>query len=801
MVENKRTLTTQDEYIHGFILTTQWRDTPRGIVLDIWLATDDQPVCVTIPAHHGVCFFLLDDLFAVQRILQKFPSAYTKAVDLKHYSGKKVQALYYLNQQQLRQIKEHCLKENIRLWEDNIKPADRFLMERFITTGVSLPHAEKAQKQKAFYSITTETLSSSRYQPSFKVMSIDIETSMDARELYSIAAFSDQYAMVFVVGECAGFDDTTTVIACRDQRDCLQQFIHWFHEADPDIIIGWHVVQFDFWVLQKIADRLRVPLTLGRSKQRLFWREDSQNERRRYVSMAGRVVLDGIELLRTAFYTFDRYSLQFVASKVLGKDKLIQSDDRGQAITDLFHRNKPALAAYNLQDCQLVWEIFEALELLDFAIARARLTGLPLDRSGGSVASFDYAYLPRLHRAGFVAPNLGELESTVVSPGGHVMRSEPGLYQHVLVLDFKSLYPSIIRTFNIDPFAFWYAQHEKLSRNEVIEGFNGAFFSREKSILPGIIDELWQARDQAKRENNKALSQAIKIIMNSFYGVLGSQGCRFYDPSVCSSITLRGHDILQRSRDWIEAQGYQVIYGDTDSVFVWLGDDGDDSQAQHLGEQLQSGLNQWWQQYLRETFDLNSALEIEFETHYAHFLMPTIRGSAEGSKKRYAGVIKTQTADGHLQDKLVFKGLENVRTDWTALAKQFQERLYAYIFAKEPYDDFIRETVNALWAGELDGDLIYQKKLRRELNQYIKSTPPHIKAARQYERLSQQRLHRGDRIEYVLTVNGPEPVDYRQSAIDYQHYIDKQLKPIADSILNFVDRDFDTIISVQMSLL
>jgi len=209
----------------------------------------------------------------------------------------------------------------------------------------------------------------------------------------------------------------------------------------------------------------------------------------------------------------------------------------------------------------------------------------------------------------------------VVSPGGYVMNSAPGLYRHVLVLDFKSLYPSIIRTFAIDPYAYWYAQHQELDKDQVIEGYNNAYFSRKEQLLPDIIKDLWAERDKAKKENNQPLSQAIKIIMNSFYGVLGSTGCRFFDPRVCSSFTLRGPYIIQQSQDWIDAQGYQVIYGDTDSLFVWLGEDfspqkhfseESNQQALNIGRELSVALNDWWRENLHQTMQLDSALEIEF---------------------------------------------------------------------------------------------------------------------------------------------------------------------------------------------
>jgi DNA polymerase-2 len=257
-----------------------------------------------------------------------------------------------------------------------------------------------------------------------------------------------------------------------------------------------------------------------------------------------------------------------VAERLLGRRKLIEEPaGKIEEIRRLFREDRPALAAYNLEDCRLVEAIFEKANLIDFAVQRAVMTRLPLGRQGGSVAAFDNLYLPRLHRAGTVAPDLGTSQATESSPGGYVMDSQPGLYDNVLVLDFKSLYPSIIRTFRIDPLG--------LARpgEDPVPGFLGAGFSRDGSILPAIITELWGKRDAAKREANRALTRAIKIIMNSFYGVLDSGGCRFFDPRLASSITRRGHEIIQRSRDHIEAQGYRVIYGDTDSVFVLLGPD------------------------------------------------------------------------------------------------------------------------------------------------------------------------------------------------------------------------------------
>lgn len=148
---------------------------------------------------------------------------------------------------------------------------------------------------------------------------------------------------------------------------------------------------------------------------------------------------------------FPSYSLENVARELLNEGKAINNPyQRMDEINRMFREDKPALAYYNLMDCVLVARIFDKTQMFSFLLERATVTGLAADRSGGSVAAFSHLYLPRMHRIGFVAPSLGRLPEEH-SPGGYVMSSTPGLYDSVLVLDYKSLYPSIIRTFLIDP--------------------------------------------------------------------------------------------------------------------------------------------------------------------------------------------------------------------------------------------------------------------------------------------------------------------------------------------------------------
>ncbi|CAI1796846.1 DNA polymerase II [Serratia proteamaculans] len=781
----------------GFLLTRHWRDTPAGTEVEFWLATENGPQQLRLSPQTSVAFIPAEQRQRAEQLLREERQWELKPLPLTDFHHRPVLGLYCRQHRQLIKL-ERLLKDGgVNLYEADIRPPERYLMERFITAPVWF----SGQANGNGPLINGQMKPAPEYRPTLKLVSLDIETTAHG-ELYSIALEGCGQRQVYMLGPANGGNEPLDfdLEYCVSRPQMLERLNQWLEQHDPDAIIGWNLVQFDLRVLQKHAERYQIPLKLGRGGNLLEWREHGFKQNHFFASAAGRLIIDGIEALKSATWNFPSFSLEHVSQTLLGEGKSIDNPYQRMAEIDRrFAEDKPALARYNLKDCELVTRIFAKTDLLTFLLERATVTGLAADRSGGSVAAFSNLYMPRMHRLGFVAPNLGE-QPEEHSPGGFVMDSQPGLYDSVLVLDYKSLYPSIIRTFLIDPVGLIEGMRHPGDADSV-PGFRQARFSRSKHCLPAIVEQIWQGREAAKRQQNKALSQALKIIMNALYGVLGSSGCRFFDPRLASSITLRGHEIMRQTRELIEAQGYQVIYGDTDSTFVWLKQPHDEQQAAQIGRTLVQQVNQWWQQHLQQQYGLENALELEFETHYSRFLMPTIRGAEQGSKKRYAGLIAKP--DG--SEEMVYKGLETVRTDWTPLAQQFQQLLYQRIFKRQPYQDFVREYVSQTLNGDFDDRLVYRKRLRRKLDEYQRNVPPHVRAARIADDYNRQQgrplqYQNGGWISYVMTVAGPEPLETQQSAIDYPHYLERQLEPVADAILPFLHDDFTTLVTGQMGL-
>ncbi|MCB1314923.1 MAG: hypothetical protein KDK27_03170, partial [Leptospiraceae bacterium] len=285
---------------------------------------------------------------------------------------------------------------------------------------------------------------------------------------------------------------------------------------------------------------------------------------------------------------------------------------------------------------------------------------------------------------------------------------------------------------------------------------------------------------EAKQKQDDHLSMAIKILMNSFYGVMGSPGCRFYHPDLPTAITRTGQWLLLQSRAELEKRGFEVLYGDTDSLFIALraADLADPFQA---GELLAASMNAFWSERIRNEYGSPSYLELEFEKYYRRFFLPPARGGGS-AKKRYAGEL--MYPDGHTE--IQFAGMEVVRSDWTALAKDFQRELYRLVFAGLPVEEWIKSFVQALKDGQYNEKLIYRKRLRKDVKEYVKNVPQHVRAAKLLDRPVRE-------VRYLMTHDGPIPVQLNPANIDYEYYIEHQLKPIADTVLGALNTGFDEI--------
>ncbi len=677
-------------------------------------------------------------------------------------------------------LRDRLHEAEIETFEADVRFAVRYLIERGIKGGCEI---EGPADPGAGVTLVFENpqLRPADVKVEPRTLSFDIETDAKGERLLAISMYALGLDEVLIV-DSSDRAMPEHAARCLDERAALEAFCDRIRQFDPDVLTGWNTIDFDFTVLERIAARLRHPFNLGRDAGPIRLRKAEGYFGSGQATIPGRLVLDGIDLLRGAFVRMDDYSLDAVAREVIGEGKAVKGDvrDRAGEIVHNYKHDLVAFALYARTDARLAYQIIERLNLIPLAFARSRLTGMTPDRVAASIASVDFLYLSELERKGIVAPTVRSHDARVYAAqqGGHVLEPMPGLHRNVWVFDFRSLYPSIIRTFNIDPLSYVADPH---GGGDLIETPGGAF-RRDPAILPRLLDELFPRRDAARKAGDEVASHAIKILMNSFYGVLGTPACRFYNPALANSITGMGRDMLLWSKRWFEEAGFRVLYGDTDSLFVLsAGDDPD--RAREQARQLATALNADIARYIGERWRVHSHLELEFEKLYLKLFLPRARHSTRGASKRYAGLLDDRNAD-----TIEFVGMEVVRRDWTALAKEVQRELYQRLFADQAVDEYLAEIVQRVRKGELDDALVYRKNLRKNTDDYTATTPPHVAAARKSTQAA------GRLISYVMTTAGPEPIDNVQHPLDREHYVLKQVKPVAEPVLATLGLDFERVI-------
>ncbi|MFH1174648.1 MAG: DNA polymerase II [archaeon] len=769
--------------MNGFIVYATYRLSNNKATIHLYGRLENGESFLSTHCYKPYFFILEKDAARARKLKLPIPILEEKT-SLKTFSEEPVVKILLDNPQDVPAVKKALEEDNVRTYEADIRFTQRFLMDNGIKSSLFI--AGEYSKGKTTDRIYVEPeIKPADFFPNLKVLSLDIETDTKGKEIYCIGLYTHNYAKVII----RSTKELHHAITVSSEKELLQVFYEECRSIDPDIITGWNVIDFDLKIIEQRSAFHKLPFRIGRTDDTSKLKLQTDFMKESSAEVPGRLILDGIHLLKLSFIRLDDYRLDTAAEHFLGEKKLIGQTNKGKEIEDAFRNHPQKLIDYNLKDCELVYKIIVMSNALSLTINRSLLTGMQLDRVRGSIASLDSLYLRRARIEGYVCPNSAFSDEYERIKGGFVKDSIPGLYKNIIVVDFKSLYPSIMRTFNIDPLSFVTKEkRQHLNEKElqqVITSPNGAQFLNTDGLLPRILQDLWEQREKARKSKNEQLRYAIKIIMNSFFGVLANPTCRFYNLDMANAITHFGQYLIKLTCQKIEEKGYTVIYSDTDSAFVDTHATTYDD-AVRIGKSIGEDINKFYDAFVKNEYHRKSYLELEYEKTFIKFLMPTIRGSEVGAKKRYAGLLLENG-----KEKMTFTGLESVRSDWTVLAKKFQNELLDKIFHEQEVGQFIKTYVADLKAGKFDDELVYRKKLTKQLSSYEKTTPPHVKAARLLPKLE------SNIIKYFMTLDGPQPIQLITSKIDYQHYIDKQLKPIADSILSFYGKTIEDFLNTS----
>jgi DNA polymerase-2 len=721
-----------------------------GFVLQpTYRVREDRPVVQLFGRlESGEAFLVEDDRFRPYFFVPKQQEAAlagerdirVAATELRDLRGREVVRVTARIPSAVPHIRNRLLEAGCEVLEADIRFAYRYLIDRGIRGAIAIdgPHEVLEEGLLRF---RNPEIHPSRSRPALRALSIDLETSPDASRIFSAALVGCGVEEVHLVSN----EPVAGAVDHPDERLFLAGVMARIREIDPDVVVGWNVIDFDLRVLARRCQSLRLACRLGRIEGEIRFQRETSFTRQGRAEIPGRMVLDGIPLVRDAIRLQD-YRLETAARCLLGRGKRIDAElpDAAAEIERMYREEPQALVEYNLEDARLVLEI----------------------------------YIPELTKRGVVAPSVDEERKSEMVRGGALLEPKPGLYANVAVFDFKSLYPSLIRTFNLDPLA------NARAGEAAIEAPNGARFSRSEAILPEVIREFTERRDRAKERGDHKADQAIKIMMNALFGVLGAASCRFFNPEIANAITSFGQQTLHWMREAFEEEGVRVLYGDTDSVFVQLHGD-EPVEAEMLRDRVESCISE----RIRRGYRVEPQLQLELERIFARLLLPRVRGGRSGSKKRYAGWV-----DGGL----VIVGLESVRRDWPQIAHRLQEGMLERLFTEREVLPFVKQLVEQMRAGELDDELVYVKRIRKgSLERYTATTPPHIRAARKVAGAV------GPVVHYVITREGPEPILPGRplpAGIDRRHYVERVLRPVADGILSEIGQSFDEALGVPQQL-
>ena len=556
--------------------------------------------------------------------------------------------------------------------------------------------------------------------------------------------------------------DRTDVLEADDHDDlnAIKRFIDLIQKEDPDVIVGYNSNNFDWPYLMKRCKENSITLNIGRDGSEIKHGGGPLPR----VSITGRGIVDLYRVVDRDLPEIKIKTLEKVADQmgIMGADE--RTNIPGDEIFRYWdsHDLRKTLNAYTKDDVLSTLKLGD--KLLPMQIELSRLIGAFLSdvSTMGRGRQVEKYLFRRAYDEGMLVPNKGGGGRRGMYEGAFVLSPTPGIHDDVVCLDFSSMYPSIMVAFNISP--------ETLLTDEGGEYFEapgvGHRFRKSpdgffKKILMDLIARRKKIKGDMRGFDRDSMDyrlldirqKTLKVLTNSFYGYTGWQSARWYRRECAEATSAWARYFIKGAISEAEEMGIQVLYGDTDSLFVKNGD-----YIPKLVQKINS--------------DVPVELEIE-ETYETIFFT--------GKKKRYAGI----TQDG----ELIVKGLEVRRGDWCELAKRTQrETIDAILRRKDAKGaaENVRRTIERLKRGDFSlEELTIHKGLMKPIASY-KSQQAHVRAAKKaIEEGLMPGL--GSKISFIIKKGSGRMSERsqvvelvkRKDEVDVDYYIDNQLIPAA----------------------
>jgi DNA polymerase I len=580
------------------------------------------------------------------------------------------------------------------------------------------------------------------------------------------------------------------VITSLDEKEMLEKLKEIIDGFDPDIIVGYNINNFDLPFLLKRMEVLNTPRDLGRSEKPTTVRKLQQS----YMpNISGRIIVDVFEILkRDPWVKFKRYDLNTVANELLGQGKINLGKNYLEKIKEMWNKNDlQELVEYSKRDSELTLRLLLERRLLDKFLEIAKVCGLLLqDCLGGQSQRHEFRLLKEFYKRDFLMPckpeDVGNRIKGHNLKGAFVLEPDVGFHEWILCLDFTSMYPSLVRAFNICTTTYLTNGEDV---DHVVTPYGTKFVKPNvfRGILPSLVDEMLSARVAVKKQAEletdpetkrilKAKNLALKDLSNSLYGYTGYVRSRLYLIDIANTITALGRDTINKTKELIEKNfQVKVIYADTDSVFIKINTPINSlEEAEALGKKISSFV----------TSNL-IGLELKFEKIFKTLLIE--------SKKRYAGWAFEKDRDRWV-DRMEMKGIETVRRDWCLLVSQTMSDVLITILKEKDIkkaSKHVREVINDLARGKIPVEkLSVVKGITKSLESYD-GIQPHVELAKKMALRDKTRSLVGERLEYVIVkgnqliskrAEDPEFVKEKGLEIDSEYYVYNQLLPPLERI-------------------